>query len=414
MKYFLFVLLLTVPSSIFAQSNFQKGYVITKTKDTLRGYIDLRERNSNPTSVTFKANVDAKSQIFGHEDIIAYSIDGLESYESHLVNITMSQVDLTKITEKIDTSFRRDMTWLKVLQTGKNVTLYSFLDPIKLRFFTKANDQKEPMELIRQIYMNDRGDQMITGETYKRQLAALASKYDVNVGNKLQNLSYEQGSLIKIAALINNDKVVKTQLAKSRFFAGAGVGFTEIYHRGASEFNNPQASNKSNISPNINAGFDTFFNPSTGKIIYRIMLNFNINRAEMSTAGSGATLPAIYRVHTFDQFRSSFVNSLIYNIYNKSNIKVFLNAGVSVNYSIYSNNIINTIYTTTKLETSTKDEIDLNDFTFNYPMKLGVVVAKKYELSVGFLPPNPLTGYLTHAITEKSYSIGFNYLFGKH
>ena len=62
MKKFLTVVVLLVPFLSFAQSNFQPGYLVNSKGDTVKGYVDYRERSLNPTDFRFKTTDDGEAK----------------------------------------------------------------------------------------------------------------------------------------------------------------------------------------------------------------------------------------------------------------------------------------------------------------------------------------------------------------
>lgn len=115
MKRALLALLWVFPFLTVAQSNFQKGYVVTNSKDTLRGYIDYKESALNPNSVKFKDITESKPRTFTVEDCAAYAIDSLEKYERYVLSVSTSKEELSALTVGRDTSFRIDTVFLRVL-----------------------------------------------------------------------------------------------------------------------------------------------------------------------------------------------------------------------------------------------------------------------------------------------------------
>jgi hypothetical protein len=117
-----------LPLITFAQSNYKPGYVVTLKGDTLRGFIDYREWNTNPTSINFKAAIaDIKSRTFTPEDVSFFDINGMETYRRYAGPISMDATDKDHLSASLDTSFRQETVFFRVLQKGNNLALYSVL-----------------------------------------------------------------------------------------------------------------------------------------------------------------------------------------------------------------------------------------------------------------------------------------------
>lgn len=145
-RLFLLGVLIT-PLFCSAQYNFFKGYVVTNAGDTLRGYIQGKESNSNPTSVKFKPTVDSKVEQYSIKDLRAFSVADKEKYGRHLVDISLDKVVLEELSVGIDTSFVQKEVFLKVLQVGEKVNLYQYEDDLKTRFYIKEKGMPTPVEL---------------------------------------------------------------------------------------------------------------------------------------------------------------------------------------------------------------------------------------------------------------------------
>jgi hypothetical protein len=66
--------------------------------------------------------------------------------------------------------------FLELIATGDHISLYSYTDAIKTRYFVKEN-QLQPFELIYQEYYDETGTNVLTSKQYQQQLGNLAEKY---------------------------------------------------------------------------------------------------------------------------------------------------------------------------------------------------------------------------------------------
>lgn len=98
MKRFFLFLLMAIPAIGIAQSNFQKGYLVTNGGDTLKGYIDYREGLKTPTSFVFKSELNSSAlKTYTLKDCIVWHIDDMASYQRFLVDISLGSVEISKI-----------------------------------------------------------------------------------------------------------------------------------------------------------------------------------------------------------------------------------------------------------------------------------------------------------------------------
>ncbi|QNK62187.1 hypothetical protein H7F33_16825 [Pedobacter sp. PAMC26386] len=413
MKRFLLGLLIGIPILSFGQSNFQKGYVVTNVKDTLKGYIDYKERLQNPTSFTFRVNLGADAQNFTVNNALSWAIEGFEVYQRYEVNISMSRTEIDHLSVGPDNTTKKEVVFLKVLQAGQNVVLFSYTDGMKQRFYLLEKDGTVPYELIRQVYLDANDDnKMIAGVQYIRQLAQVSHKFSPERQiKKITTLKYSETDLIAVAAAINDQKVIKSTLTQIRFFAGAGLNISKASYTGSHFFAGPNAVNKTAYTPLFTGGFDFFANPAIGKVIYRAELSIANSKNEISRK-SDYQYPS-EAVHSFEQLNISLSPQVIYNIYNANRMKIFASGGIGLNFSNYKNNQLVVFNDFRKDSETTENAVELEKFYFTLPFTAGVVFNKKIEFSAGYAFSSPITNYGNFSIGVQRYRIGVNYLFGK-
>lgn len=417
MKRFLFCLLLSIPMISLAQSNFQKGYVVTNSKDTLRGYVDYKERTVTPSAFNFKTEAGI-IQKYTLANCAAYSIDNMDAFERYEVDMTLSKIGSSELSNGPDLTTSRDTVFLKVVQAGKNITLFSYTDQIKERFYIIEKDSVSAVELIRQIYLKpEQSTTIVTDDRYLRQLLMVMRK--VNGGESadeknLLRIDYKIQDLKKIAALINGQVLVKSIYPRSRFFAGAGLTMSNVNYSGENTFANPNAQANNSFLPYITAGVDIFSNPAIRKLIFRAELSLFMGKYEVTSPTTSNYITNLKQ--SFNSYSGTLTPQVIYNVYNADRIKAFFGVGLGVNYSRYSNNVYE--YTTTIGNTSktyfSENSMDLEKFNFSLPFSVGAVLNKKVEIIAGYTLRSAITRYVYYSVGVERYRIGVNYLFGKH
>ncbi|WP_139298254.1 hypothetical protein [Pedobacter hartonius] len=415
MKRLLSCLLFAIPFLSAAQSNFQYGYVVTDKKDTLKGYVNYRERSVNPSSVQFKPAPERKTQVFDLKSSAAYAISGVEKFQRFVVDISMGKVNIPNLSIGIDSGSRRDTVFLKVLQEGKYVSLYSYKDEVKNRFYIRAKNSPVPEELIYQRFLDpEKSSSIITTGKYAGQLLDIMLRYNAGTNadvEKLRHLNYDEGDILKITSMINGQQAFKSKTSRVRLFAGTGVSISSANYRGDNDLANAAAKSKSSVFPVLTAGADLFANPAIGKLIYRVELSLAGSRNEISTTTDQPGTAAIS--HRFDQYTASVVPQVIYNIYNTGPLKIFLAAGFALNVSKFNHNRTS-VYNSVRNETTTTENlIVLEGFTSTFPVKAGIVFHKRIEVSAIYVPSSSVTNYNFYGISVKRFTIGLNYLFGK-
>lgn len=416
MKRFLLCLLTAVPLLSIAQSNFHKGYVVTNSQDTLRGFIDYKERNNNPSFIIFKTSPDSKVQTLALKDYTSYSIDNLVRYQRFAVNISMDNVDLSKLSIGIDSASKRDTVFLEVLQEGKNLSMFSYQDAIKPRFYVQCKTDTEPQELIRQDYLNENNTAKVVSLTkYKRQLARLLFEFKMNSAaneRRVNSLAYKRTDMIKLAAVINEQEIARSAYKSMRFFAGTGIIISKAVYSGDYDLAGPGVLNKAYTFPVLTAGMDFFANPAIGKLIYRI--EFSLSKAKYEITRNYSVGSYEYFSHSFDRTEVRISPQAIYNIYNGAKFKAFVGAGLNFYIAGYSN-VIKQI----KVKGNQNPIIDdsnprLDGINLSFPFTAGVVLNKKIQFSAGYAVPYTIKNTPYYSLNISSYKFGVNYLFGSH
>jgi hypothetical protein len=208
----LFLVGLLLPFFSIAQSNFQPGVIVTLKGDTLHGFVNYTGFENNPKTITFKEGATGNITKHSANDIsyFAFTIGHLEEYRRYEGAITMDKVDVDNVSVERDSSIRIDTVFLRVIQKGKNLVLYSYADKIKTRFFISNNFNDAPTELIYRVYFNNlestRGGRTVYESTYKEQLYSAGVKFnvmDAAFKKQIQKADYADEDLINIAGKIN-------------------------------------------------------------------------------------------------------------------------------------------------------------------------------------------------------------------
>jgi len=418
MKYLFSLLLLSVlvTSLSKAQSNYKPGYVVNKQNDTLKGFIDYREWEVSPKEFNFKSALSEKQvRKFSIDDANAFSITGAESFRMFTVAKSTGQTNSYKLSLGIDTSRTTDTAFLKLITGGKNVSLYSLTDNIKTRYYVTSTEDRQPVELDYYIfYIAENNVTAQTLFTFRTQLKLIASHYDTGSARLTEDLKYakyREHDLRNIVDLINGDSKTNTQKddgASIRFFAGAAARFSQLQTGGGSAFF-PDGTNANNTSPAITIGFDNFLNRHTQKVIFRTEIALNSSHYIIPPTvinGFGTTA-------SFDlkQFTASLIPQIIYSVYSVDKFKVFIDAGLSLNYT--ANNKYYYLQNFNNVSTIKKDGFpELTKFQAALPLKAGFVIFNKVEIYASHAFRAPITQVIGAGASVSYTQAGINYFFG--
>lgn len=413
------------PIALQAQSNYKAGYVVTTAGDTLKGRIDYQEWNQTPGSVSFKASVDGENkQEFDANTARYFEITGLEAYKRYEGPITMNEVDIRRLSTNRDMRLTTTTVFLKQLHAGENVSLFSYTDRVKTRYFILEKNDSVPQELyIIKYYVPGSGNKMLTMKSYVGQLLSVASKYTEvtpELKRKVESAAYAAEPLLSIVSKFNgqSDARITSEMAmnnKHRFYAGVAVNRTIVQFHGENGFSNANH-NPVSYMPSLVFGLDGFINRNTQRVLLRAegrLTGSNHHIAHKFESSSGSHEIS----YDITQQTASLIPQVIYNLYNKEHFKFYLGGGFSVNYTNYSTNKSGYVYvssgTGTRYGPEERQSYKLEPVWTSFMVRSGLVLNKKYEISAIYQAPASLTKYFDFAVEHQSMSLGINYLFSK-
>ncbi len=413
----LFLLVFILPLFSSAQTNYKPGYVVTLKGDTLRGYIDYREWNKTPTDIQFKKDAGAgNAETFSAKNAMAFAVTGLEYYERHYVSISQDQVDMSLLSHGVDTTTLSNTVFLRLLTKGKYISLYGYNDAIKQRFYVSEAGSSTPVELTYHVYYNP-GNVVTISYTnrFRAQLQYIIQKDGINtdkLSSEIDQCKYSEDDLLRVVQNINGNSsqtAASQKVSGIRWFAGAALGYNSFEFSGESQLSNAPANKR--VVPQLSGGVDILFNKNIQKLYLRAELS--LNYVAYNLVGQNTETPyATTNVLAFNQFNILITPQVIYNIYNKKDLKVFIDVGVSANISTYNKYGFTTNYSDGLAPIVMYGYPKLENVWFSVPLKAGVEVNKKLQFYFCFIPAASMTQYADFSGDVTAYQVGVNYLFG--
>ena len=202
---------LLVPFLLSAQSSFKPGLVVTLKGDTLHGIINYSDWQNNPSGISFKSSSNNSTTRFTANDITYFSVSAgyLAEYRRYAGPLSMNNININYLPVGRDTSFRTDTVFLKVVQKGKNLVLYSYSDNFKTRFFIAANLNEQPSELIYGIYYNSlesTPERTVYENTWQKQLYQLGEKLNIMTEafkTSIERAQFREDDILRITSKLN-------------------------------------------------------------------------------------------------------------------------------------------------------------------------------------------------------------------
>ncbi len=410
MKYLKIILIgILFPLISTAQSNFQPGFVVTLKGDTIKGFINNEKWDSNPIKISFKDSLNTNNvREFNKNNINYFCIDSLVCYKKYSSSISLNNIDIDNLGSESDTTYKVDTVFFKVLQYGKYVSLYSYTDKIKTRYYLGEYPDYSPKELIFRIYKNSgivpinrnvtqEGNTYIEN-IYLKQLFAAAAKYN-SIDGELTRLfnfgKYKDYSLEEIVTKINKHDIDKTHNSKINYFVGAGLNVSSISSN--SNYTNDGGQSYSSAFPYISSGINITPDSKTQKFELRFELQLSINNYD--------NRPSTESVN-FNQLNMSFFPQIIYNLFSDPDFKIFLGIGVAVEH----HNFYNSFYQ----DGNNKAVNHFDGYSSEaYMFKFGIKTGKRISFYINKFEDTSITNFGNLVLGNSNTNIGMTYFFGK-
>lgn len=412
---FLFIALLA-PLISNAQSNYKPGYVVKLNGDTVKGFIDYREWEFNPDAISFKQSVADAAKTYGVHDIKYFSVDGLDSFVLYSGLITADSTDPNKVTQledkERDTSVKQATVFLRVLEKGNRLALYSYRDELKTRYFIGENPAYAPRELIFR-YVRFGAE-----NTFRKQLSAEAYKYN-ELNDKLEvyiaKADYTLDDILDIVNKINH--ITNADYKKSHYkgspldiFVGAAVNINTTSPSSETPFVAAGGGSNTSYLPVVLAGLKFYANPATKRLQFRL---------ELSDALSSYKSLYTSKVYPYKPTEASFNSNvlslspqIIYNFYNATDFKVYGGIGFVVSSYSFSNS-----YLGTQNHDGSEADIAANDPYFfvhqntTFVLKAGAQVSSHFEIFANYVMSSNLTngGYFQLSATALQAGVLYSF-----
>lgn len=415
-KYLLLPVLLLCSFFSYAQSNFKPGYVITAKGETIKGFINEKEWDSNPESINFKTSA-ANSNISNYtvNDLKYFEVTNSVGYERYSGPVSNDETNISRLPTGKDTSLKQRTVFLKIQQKGDKVTLYSFTDDIKTRYFITDHAAGTTYELIYRIYfIPELGVATHSDNEYVPQLYELAAKYNPSseeLKQEIEKATYKTPVLRKISRMINNMAVdnrhYETQ-SSFDFFIAAGISANKFKFGGELPFHNATDS-KTTYSPTFSAGVNFYTNAKIGRAVFRAEL--------MYWTSSNETMADLYynqpdkpkiKYH-FDQRNITAYPQFIYYLYNTNAIKFYGDIGITVSFAKYTQ-----VISSTGTPASNNNLLSFDKNWLGFPIKTGLIVNKAFEVNISYAIPTTLNSDKTsgnYSIKQSNFKAGIYYHF---
>ncbi|MCC8409485.1 hypothetical protein LJ707_11130 [Mucilaginibacter sp. UR6-1] len=396
-----------LPVIASAQQNYREGYVVNNNGDTVKGYINVKEWETNPQSVSFKKNHTYREEAkYTPLTIKGFSASDY-SYLAYVGHVSNNKNVFPDLDSYRDTTTRIDTVFLHELISGSKVSLYDKFKDNKRSFFYKEGDQA-PVELIYYNYYED-GSTIRTLPVYISQIFELQRKY---LGGNVKftdfdHLGYKRDDLLRVIQKINGGgAVVKKSAGGYDFFVGLGGIVSGNQFGGDNQF--VKAGTVNSFSPKISAGVDVYTNSITRRLVLRGEVSFAYNKPTFAGQDPLYTGLAERQYYAFEQYNVTITPQVLYNFYSTSKLRLFASVGLGLNLSFYKNNRF-------FAEGSTPGYLygpyKLEQYWANFPLQVGTLINNRFEIAAGYTGHAAFTSYTMFSISSSILGGTFRYHF---
>lgn len=409
-----------------AQKSFKAGHIVTNDNKVVDGFINYREWIRNSAKIEFSVSGSEKDlQVLGVDDLLSFEITGEEHFEKYRCRISMDAVITTRLKIGVDTSWKEEAVFLKVLEKGK-LTLFRYQDDIKERFYFKTAEMTIPAELVYRVYNDTEKERQVNEDKeYINQLiaAGVPATRDPKLAGKINRTNYKEDEMKRIIRAINNDGVAVNNdngesPGKFQFFLGAGLHSSDFAFEGdRGVLATHEYSFSHSLSPVFFAGVNFYLNPKTARLLVRTDISFFSN----SHNGKATKTTVEYRYdYTYD-LKYSIVGIYLgpaYQFLKQPGFDAYLSAGALFQMASVSENKEHqkrqSIYDPTIKTENDIAPIQFDNFWDNFSFRAGVVIKKKVDIAVSYSGQKAkMAGFNTFREKSNYIQLRAAYNFGK-
>jgi len=413
----LLLFLATASIFIYGQKNFKPGFIIKPGNDTVRGEIDYKKWELNPTKIIFRTAEGTKEEAYTKYEIEGFGVNGFDRYIRTIVMMDMNPVAVNDLVPNQTNVTVTDTAFLRVLVAGNRLNLYEFVNFKPHYFIQPAGGKAE--ELVYKISVDATSGKLITNNGFRTQLKNLLTTAGVSPDQlkKVNSLEYELKDLVKFTSSVNEPSgvYVPLDMKKSKgsiqVFAGAGVVSGTLGFEGPNEELNSLVFDPT-VSFLMAGGVDIFSARNMQKFFLRAELTVRkFGTDGKGTSGINGTTTLRNNEFSMEQVNITPAVSLNYSFVNTGTVKLFAGVGMGFNFSSYPKQS----YVSTNALTgavSKKDDFPvLRENWVSIFARIGVVISKKIELGLNRQMGGSFISYVNISETYDPVSLHLYYRF---
>lgn len=314
------ILITLISNSIFAQSEFKDGYIITENKDTVRGFVEYTINIKNKNTCSFRETKTGKITQYNSNQIIGYGLWNLQHF----------------ISTKIIDSVIIYQGFIEILIRGEVNLLYGN------RHYYLLSNSNELTELINpnKTVISPVGDLKVSTGIYKNQIKNALSYRCQNLTKRdFERLNYNHSSLINIVEKYHDcigSKSIK--LNKEFDMLQVWIGFSLVSQHTTSNFESSTGSFNGLTARPVKSNIAFSIRPSVLSQLPYVNKKINIgiefgqfNYEHSSNFGKMITTSIGSNYTTIIEFTNRKTTTFLRYNYIRNRISLFTDVGLSVN-----------------------------------------------------------------------------------
>ena len=142
---------------------------------------------------------------YSTQNATAVPFTNLDHFERFTTTVSSASIPPGTLALRLDSSYQTKTVFLRLITAGNNLSLYSFTDKLKTRFYILDVKNNILTELNYYVYL-DEYNKATNVKKFQRQLYYFAAKYkteDDGLQARINRAEYNQSDLIDVIGRIN-------------------------------------------------------------------------------------------------------------------------------------------------------------------------------------------------------------------
>lgn len=326
-KQVLFVLIVLMGLSGYAQTRFESGYYIKNDGSKIDCFIKNMDWRNNPTKFEYRHSSESEIQYETIDRVNKFVISDKLVYERFTVAIDTSSSLARSMDHDKNPKLKEEMVFLKALVKG-NASLYTYRESLLVRYFYSLNDETpQPLIYKKYLFYNKKNgrEEIKVNNQFRRQLL-IDLKCDKITTRQLEGLDYNEKELVNLFEKYNSclkpDDQITTTTKKNKkkdlfnLSVKGGLKFASLVRTSA--YSEIDFGNQTNPHLGIEAEFILPFN--NGKWSLLIEPTYFSYKAE-----ADAPIDPFFTSIALDYSALTFPIGLRHSFYLNDNSKLYLN-----------------------------------------------------------------------------------------